>query len=300
MSGQLDTNESEWTIGRLLSWTSDYFCEHDIEDARLSAEVLLAHAADCRRIDLYTRFDTVLDGERLGRFREWVKRAASHEPIAYLVGEKEFFSLPFHVTPDVLIPRAETETVVEAVVDHCAREGLTKPRILDVGTGSGCIAVALLVQLPDATGVATDCSTAALDVAKGNARRYGVLDRLTLAEADRLAIHADVVPAGGFDVLVSNPPYVARDAMEGLDAVVRDFEPHEALTDGADGLSFYRSIATDAARLLAPGGVVVVEVDDGRAQAVIETAVSGGVLVHRETCRDRVAGGERVVMFSLG
>ncbi|UCE60493.1 MAG: peptide chain release factor N(5)-glutamine methyltransferase [Phycisphaerales bacterium] len=294
-----DTNETEWTIGRLLSWTSDYFAQRDIEDARLSAEVLLSHAAECRRIDLYARFDVPLEAGRLGRFREWVKRAADHEPIAYLVGEKEFFSLPFQVNPDVLIPRPETETVVEALLEHCRHSDLMVPRLLDVGTGSGCIAVSALVQLPNASAVATDCSAAALEVARTNALRHGVLDRLSLVEADRLALPAGVVPAGGFDVLASNPPYVARDAMDGLDAVVRDFEPRGALTDDGDGLSFYRSMAAEAAKLLADDGVVIVEVGDGLTGEVIEAMVSTGTFVHKETLKDRVVGDERVAVFAL-
>ena len=264
----------------------------------MASEVLLAHAAGCRRINLYTRFDEVLDEARLSRFREWVRRAARREPIAYLVEEKEFFSLPFRVTRDVLIPRPETELLVECVIDHCTKAGLTHPHLLDLGTGSGCIAVTLLVQLKGASAVATDVSSAALEVAGSNAERHGVLDRLTLVEADRLAVPRDVVPDGGFDVVVSNPPYVAADAMDGLDMTVRDYEPSIALSDGQDGLTFYRSMATDAPGLLAPKGVVVVEVGDGQAAAAVEIIETAGGLAHRRTRRDRVVGAQRVLMFS--
>ncbi len=192
MSTQPDTNDTEWTIGRLLRWTADFLGQRGVEDARLASEVLLAHAAECRRIDLYTRFDEVLNGARLDQFRGWVKRAAAREPIAYLVGEKEFFSLTFRVTPAVLIPRPETETLVETVLDHCTKAGLTKPRLLDLGTGSGCIAIALLVQLEGATAVATDISPAAITLAKANAERHGVSDRFTAVEADRLGLPAEV------------------------------------------------------------------------------------------------------------
>ncbi|MGB2985139.1 MAG: peptide chain release factor N(5)-glutamine methyltransferase [Phycisphaerae bacterium] len=298
MSAERETNASEWTIGRLLKWTSDYLARHQVEDARLASEVLLAHAAGCRRINLYTRFDEVLDEARLSRFREWVRRAARREPIAYLVEEKEFFSLPFRVTRDVLIPRPETELLVECVIDHCTKAGLTHPHLLDLGTGSGCIAVTLLVQLKGASAVATDVSSAALEVAGSNAERHGVLDRLTLVEADRLAVPRDVVPDGGFDVVVSNPPYVAADAMDGLDMTVRDYEPSIALSDGQDGLTFYRSMATDAPGLLAPKGVVVVEVGDGQAAAAVEIIETAGGLAHRRTRRDRVVGAQRVLMFS--
>jgi len=299
MSDQPPANEASWTIGRLLSWTSDYLARCGVEDTRLAAEVLLAQAARWRRIDLYARFDTVLDDDVLGRFRGWVKRAGACEPIAYIVGEKEFFSLAFHVTRDVLIPRPETETVVEAVITHCTNAGLVQPRLLDIGTGSGCIAVALLVQLAGAEAVATDVSPEALEVARGNAERHGVLERFLAVEADRLALPAEFVPDGGFDVVVSNPPYVAGDAIDDLDATVRDYEPLSALSDGLDGLSFYRSIAADAVRMLSPRGVIIVEVGDGQARAVVDTVVADGSLVHRETHKDRVVGQERVLVFSL-
>jgi release factor glutamine methyltransferase len=287
-----------WTIGRLLSWTSDYFVRHQVIDARLSSEVLLAHAAACRRIDLYARFDAVLEAERVDRFRGWVRRASEHEPIAYLVGEKEFFSLSFKVTPDVLIPRAETETLVECVLDHCAKAGLSRPRLLDLGTGSGCLAIAALTHLPEATATASDVSAAALEVARFNADRHGVTDRLTLVEADRLALPNEAVPAGGFDVLMCNPPYIPASAMSKLDTAVRDYEPASALTDGQDGLSFYRIIAADGAALLAADGMIFVEVGDGTAKAVIEVMTGAGALEHRQTRKDRVVGQERVLAFA--
>lgn len=299
MNAQAELNTAGWTIGRLLSWTSEYLARHEVDDARLATEVLLAHAAACRRIELYTRFDEALDEECLSRFREWVRRAAAHEPIAYLVEEKEFFSLPFRITRDVLIPRPETEELVETVIDHCVKAGLTQPQLLDLGTGSGCMAVAVLTQLEDAGAVATDVSPAALEIARCNARRHGVQDRLSLVEADRFALPADVIPDGGFDVVMSNPPYVRADEMDRLDASVRDYEPSLGLTDGADGLSFYRSIATDAPGLLAGGGVVIVEAGDGQAAAAIETIEAVGRLEHRGTRKDRVVGQERVLMFSI-
>ncbi len=298
MSTQPATGGTEWTISRLLTWTSEYLARHGIDDPRLASEVLLAHTAGWRRIDLYARFDDVLDAKTIERFRGLVRRAAAHEPVAYLVGEKEFFSLPFKVTPDVLIPRPETETLVEVAIDHCTKAGLTHPRVLDVGTGSGCIAVAVLVQLHGARAVGTDVSPAALDLARRNAERHGVLDRLTLIEADQLALPDRAVPAGGFDVLISNPPYVAADAMQTLDQPVRDYEPPLALTDGTNGLSFYRSIATEAPRLLAPDGVVILEVGDGQAQAVLCTFEEIGGFSHRATVKDRVVGHDRVLMFA--
>lgn len=298
MSAQFDTNAAQWTIGRLLNWTADYLAQHNVADARLATEVLLAYAAGCRRIDLYARFEQVLEEDRLARFRTLVRRAGTQEPIAYLVGEKEFFSLPLRVTPDVLIPRPETEVLVECVLDHCTKARLARPRLLDLGTGSGCIAVTLLVQLSGAKAVATDVSPKALEVARFNARRHGVLDRLTLIEADCLALPQEVVFKDRFDVLVSNPPYIAADAVHRLDVSVRNYEPPVALTDGGDGLSFYRSVATDGPRLLTPQGVVFVEVDDRAAPAVVKTIEGAGGLLHRRTWKDQVVGQERVLLFS--
>ncbi len=310
---QAETNADVWTIGRLVQWTTDHFTERDVSDARLSAEVLLASAAGCRRIELYTRFEQTLDDDVLERFRDWVRRAARGEPIAYLVGEKEFYSLAFAVTSAVLIPRPETEVLVQCVIDHCNATTMKAPRLLDLGTGSGCIAVTVATQLLGATIVATDTSRDALELAESNASRHGVSDRqagsaiqqagsasrVRFVEADRLSLPPDCVPNGGFDVIMSNPPYVPKDAMDALHPTVREFEPHAALTDGGDGLSFYHSIASDAPGLLATGGVVFVEIDDKSASRVIEEVEARGGLTHRQTWRDRVVGSERVLMFTL-
>lgn len=297
MPSDTDTTSSAWTIGRLLNWTADHLARANVADARLSSEVLLSHAAGCRRIDLYARFDQVLEGPPLDRFRAWVRRAAEGEPIAYLVEEKEFFSLPLFVTRDVLIPRPETEVLVECVIDHCTKAGLDRPVVLDLGTGSGCIAVALLKHLSQARVVGTDVSAAALAVAQRNAERHAVMDRLTLLEADCLSLAAETIPEGGFDALVSNPPYVPVGAWDGLDRSVRDFEPRHALTDESDGLSFYRAIGADGPGLLKPAGAVFVEIDDGVSDGVASAIEEGGGLVHKRTWKDRVVGHERVLLF---
>ena len=226
------------------------------------------------------------------------RRAAAHEPIAYLVGQKEFFSLSFVVTGDVLIPRPETEALVEAVLDLRRQAGLKQPKILDVGTGSGCIAVTLLANLKTAHAVGTDVSSGALEIARINARRNNVEGRLTLVEADRLALPGSAVPEGGFDFVVSNPPYVPADQVETLPPTVRDYEPVTALCDGEDGLSFYRSLAADGLRVLAKDGLMVLEVGDGQAPAVIETVKRLGPWIHRATVKDRVVGHDRVVVFA--
>lgn len=296
MSAQPSAEAAPWTYSRLLAWTTDFLNRHEIEDARLASELLLAHAAGCRRIELYTRGDQVPAPEHLEQFREWVKRAAAHEPIAYLVGEKEFFSLAYQVNRDVLIPRAESEILVEWTLDYLAQTATAAPKLLDVGTGSGCIAITLLKHCPTATAMATDVSAAALDVARGNAERHGVLDRMVLVRADRLQLPSDARPDGGFDLLVCNPPYIPESQVPTLDVAVRDYEPHLALTDGGDGLSFYRDLAAGARQWLAEHGAVVVEVADGQADAVQNLFVGNG-WAHRTTRRDRTTGRQRVLAF---
>jgi len=298
MSAQPHADESVWTIKRLLTWTSEYLGAQGVEETRLAAEVLLAHATNRRRIDLYARPEDVPNAMQVEKFRDLVKLAANHEPIAYLVGAKEFLSLSFKVTRDVLIPRPETETLVEAVVDYCRERTLTRPRLVDIGTGSGCIAVAILTQLKNAKVVATDISQEALDVASENAARHGVSDRFEAVPADRLALPTGVVPSGGFDVLMSNPPYVAQEDMSELPANVRDCEPTGALTDGADGLSFYRSIASDGPELSASDGAVVVEIGDGQADRARDLLESHGHYRQVRCVADTVTGRERVLVLS--
>ena len=290
------TNEA-WTIGRLLTWTTEYFDQRGVDEPRLTAEVLLAHAAGRRRIDLYTRFEEQLESEPLARFRVLVKRAADHEPFAYLVGEKEFYSLGFHVSSAVLIPRPETETLVQVAVETGKESLPESATVLDLGTGSGCIAIAIASQWPTARIFATDNSLEALEVARRNADRHGVADRIVFVEADKLNLPADSIPAGGFDLIVSNPPYIPVEQMATLDETVRTFEPALALTDGSDGLSFYRCLAEGAGEVLASGGWVIVEVADGQAAAVVEIMTARGTLGLVQTTRDRVTRRERVVAF---
>ncbi|MCH8149655.1 MAG: peptide chain release factor N(5)-glutamine methyltransferase [Planctomycetes bacterium] len=298
MSAQPHADESVWTIKRLLTWTGEYLERQGVDETRLAAEVLLAHATNCRRIDLYARPEDIPSAVHVEKFRGLVKLAARHEPIAYLVGVKEFLSLSFKVTRDVLIPRPETETLVEAVVDYCRERMFGRPRLVDIGTGSGCIAVAILTQLENATVVATDISQEALDVASQNAAQHGVSDRFEAVLADRLALPTEVVPSGGFDVLMSNPPYVAQEDISELPANVRDCEPTGALTDGADGLSFYRSIAASGPALSASDGAVVVEIGDGQADRAKDALENDGGYRQVRRLADTVTGRERVLVLS--
>jgi release factor glutamine methyltransferase len=249
----------------------------------------------CTRIDLYCRFEQVPEEAVLGGFRELVRRAVKHAPIAYLVGRKEFFSLSFEVNGDVLIPRPETETLVERAIHVCNGCGGRSVEVLDVGTGSGCIIIALLTQSPNSRGTAADISTAALAVARRNAECHRVSERVRFLEADCLKLPAEAVPDGGFHLIVSNPPYVARDEMATLDQTVRDYEPSIALTDGGDGLSFFKSLAGDGPMMLRDGGAILVEIGAGQYESVRSIFLRGGRFEHAGTYRTPGQSHERVM-----
>ncbi|HUU82434.1 MAG TPA: peptide chain release factor N(5)-glutamine methyltransferase [Phycisphaerae bacterium] len=299
MSQEPAAASDQWTVDRLLKWTTEYLDRNGLDEPRLSAELLLSHALGCAKIDLYARHDRVADDEQRSRLRALVRRAADHEPIAYLVGRKEFYSLSFEVTPDVLIPRPETEMIVERMIGLCRSLETGQVTFLDVGTGSGCIAIAVLSQVKAARAVGSDVSSAALAVAGRNAEAHGVLDRLTLVEADRLDLPADCVPAGGFDVIVSNPPYVAEGDLTSLAENVRKYEPHTALFAGPDGLAFYRSLHDSAAGLLKSGGSVLVEIGAGIGDAVRRVMEDGERFEHAGTWHDAADPHDRVMQFIL-
>jgi release factor glutamine methyltransferase len=247
-------SDERWTIGRLLTWTTEWLGSKGSESPRLDAEVLLAHVRGCQRIMLYAAFDEDVAEETRGRFRELVRRRAAGEPVAYLVGQREFFSLPFAVSSAVLVPRPETETLVGRVLDLC-REAAA-PKILDVGTGSGAIAVTLAKKLPRAMLTASDVSPAALAVAKDNAARHSVGDRVAFVEADLLA---DPRLAGPWDVIASNPPYVRESEFASLPRDVRDHEPRGALVAGPRGVEVIERLAAESVSRLVPGGWLVIE-----------------------------------------
>jgi len=299
MTSSSAMESQSWTIKRLLSWTVEYLTKHGVEEPRLSAEILLAHSLGKRRIDLYARFDNEPDQASRDRFKTMIQRAAAHEPIAYLVGRKEFFSLSLQVSPAVLIPRPETELLVECVLEHLTENGLKQPRLWDLGTGSGCLAIALLKQIPGATCLGTDVSSEALDVARRNAEEHGVGDRLELTRVNRFSLDDPEPRRHFFDVVLSNPPYVPAEQWPTLDRCIREHEPRIAVTDEQDGLSFYRSIAAEGPSFLANGGVVAVEVGDDCAMAVRRAMESGGRFRLCHGRRDRTVGRDRVLMFEL-
>lgn len=262
------TQPETWTVGRLLTWTTEYLKKSGSPSARLDAEVLLAAARKCERIALYTAYEEVVPDEIRSAFRELVKRRAAGTPVAYLVGKKEFYSLAFLVTPDVLIPRPETEHLVVAALDLLAAlPAAAKPTLADIGTGSGAIAVSLAKHAPDAKIVATDISAPALAVAQKNAANHGVSERIEFLEMDLL----EKLPAQRtFDLVVSNPPYIGLQEEATLAPQVRDHEPRLALFAGPNGTEIIARLIPQAGERLKGGGYLLMEVSPMIANAVVD------------------------------
>jgi release factor glutamine methyltransferase len=259
-----------------------------IEGTRSEAWLLLAAATGRERAALMAGGGDTLSAAEEARLDALVRRRLAREPVAYLLGEKEFWSLRFEVGPAVLIPRPDTETVVEAVLAQLADRNQPL-RVLDVGVGSGCLLLALLSELPRATGLGIDNSCVALAIARRNAQRLGLA-----ARADFRQGRWGEGLAGPFDVIVSNPPYVAEGDWDGLQPEIRDFEPKAALVAGPDGLAAYRALAPDCARLLAPGGLCALEIGSGQGDAVAALLAAHGLTVV-ERRRD-LAGIERCLV----
>jgi release factor glutamine methyltransferase len=274
-----------WTVLKILQWTAEYFAGKEIESARLEAELLLANTLDLDRVGLYVNFERPLDAKELAAFREQVQRRAKREPVQYIIGETEFWSLPFNVSPAVLVPRADTEVLVEEALTRIESSG----RVLDVGTGSGVIAVSLAHEKPAIKVTAIDCSEPALAVAQGNADRNGVADRVNCLVGDI----ADL-PSGPFEMIVSNPPYIPTADCEELMPEVRDYEPRLALDGGDDGLMAYRQLAVQSGKTLVPGGWLLVEVGVGQAADVAALFKAAGLTEINQ--RKDYSGIPRVVM----
>lgn len=284
-------SDQPWTIGQLLNWTAEFLSSKGADSARLDAEVLLAHARGCQRIELYTAFEEVASDELRAAFRELVQQRAAGKPVAYLVGHREFFSLSLVVTPDVLIPRPETEQLVVRALDIA--KSVTpgdRLQICDVGVGSGAIAVALAKHLPDARVTAVDVSEAALKVAAENARRHGVDAQIDFVESDLL----DGVPGElNFDLVATNPPYVKTAEIAQLAPDVRDYEPRRALDGGEQGVDVIERLLPQVARRLVAGGWLLVEIGPSVADAVESLINNTAGLSFQPTLRDP-AGHPRV------
>lgn len=281
--------KTDWTIGSILTWTGQYFRDKGVTSPRLDAEVLLSHVLGQDRLYLYVHFDRPLDEAELQAYRQLVRGRADFLPVAYLTGHKEFMGLDFAVTADVLIPRPDTEILVEAALERLTN--LDKPFVVDIGTGSGAIIVSLLAKLPTASGVAVDISPKALAVATANAQRHAVNCRLECMAGDVF----EPVKGRRFDAIVANPPYIPDNDIPGLAPEVRR-EPMLALAGGNDGLNFYRRIVQEAPGYVNSDGFVALEVGIHQARPVAELAKAGGFFAVEEIISD-YGGIERVVVL---
>ncbi len=274
MTSTSTTQSDPWTILRLLQWTTEHLKKSGSPSPRLDAEVLLAHARGCERIALYTAFAEEPDETVKAKFREVVKRRAQGEPVAYLVGKKEFYSLPFQVSKDCLIPRGETEHIVVECLDRAkpilAAEPTKHFNIVDVCTGSGCIAVSVAKHLPQCTITAIDLSPAAVAIANANVENHKLTNRVLVVESDLL----DSVADNSVDFVLSNPPYVSETEYAKLDKSVREHEPRMALVGGASGMEIIEQLASQAAKKLVPNGWFICELSPMIADQVESHMVS--------------------------
>lgn len=254
-----------WTLQKILQWCAVYFADKGIESARLDAELLLGHVLNLPRLQLYVQYDRPLTPTELAAFKELVKRRARFEPTAYIVGKKEFWSREFSVTPAVLIPRPDTEVLVEEIL-KTAKGRADALSGFEVGLGSGCIAVTLLAELTGLKMTAVEISDDAIAVARENAERHDVIERLAVVREDFLNenFHDDA----RYDFIVSNPPYVSEEEFSTLPESVKGHEPRQALVAGKEGLAFYEALANFAKKNLNPGGWIAVEIGDTQGTAV--------------------------------
>jgi release factor glutamine methyltransferase len=267
----------DWTIQKLLNWTADYFTEKGIDCPRLSAELLLSHVLETRRIELYTQFDKPVEKQQLDTLHELVRRAAEYEPIAYLTGKTEFYSLELFITRDCLIPRPETELLVARAIEFL-RSATGQQSVCDLCTGSGCIAAAIAKNVPNAAITATDISDAALEIAARNIEKHGLSSRVKLLCGDLFDPVIPELDTGKFDLIVCNPPYVSSSEFEKLDRNVKDYEPKAALSGGMNGLDIYCRIVEKAEKFLKPDGAIMLEIGYRQGQAVREILEQAGYL----------------------
>jgi release factor glutamine methyltransferase len=246
-----------WTIQRILNWTQDYFKKQQVPEARLSAELLLAHLLACKRVDLYLQFERILTHTELVKYRNFVQRRAKFEPVQYITGEQEFMGLTFQVTPDTLIPRPETELLVETAIVEIKNIPAALPQILDTGTGCGAIAISIAQSCETCRVTAIDNSEAALKIARENAKRMGIAG-IEFIVADGLSFK----PSGSdrYHLIAANPPYISKNDYNLLHPQVKDYEPEQALLAGQSGIEFYEKFIPHAQNILHPDGIILMEI----------------------------------------
>ena len=285
-----------WTTRRLLDWLRGALKDKGVDDARLCAEMLVAHVIGCQRLRLYMEADRPASAEELARLRDLAKRALSYEPVQYLVGEASFYGISLKADKRALIPRPETQTLVDEAVRAIKAVEDRDPLVADVCTGSGCVAIAIAQQAPTAVMHACDVDAEALALARENVERVGVGDRVELRQGDLL----DALPAGAvYDAIVANPPYIPDDEWASVAPNVKDHEPRHALRGGVDGLDFVRPIVEGSAERLRAGGLLAIEVASARTEDALGLFGSDGRyretrIVRDFTGRPRVIRGLRV------
>jgi release factor glutamine methyltransferase len=283
-------NPRTWKLLELLNEAGGFFAARGIPHPRLQAELLLAGVLKLRRLDLYLQFDRPLTAAEVEAFRAGARQRVRRMPVQYITGEAGFRHLVLAVSQQVLIPRPETEVLVDVAL-RCL-DGRGAPRVLELGCGSGAVSISVAREREDARVVATDLSAAAVAVARGNARRHDAAERLAFLCGD---LFAPLAHRPRFDAVLCNPPYIRRTDLDSLEPEVRDFEPRLALDGGEDGLDFYRRIAAEAAAHLKPGGWLVLEVGDGQAEPAAAVLRAGHRLEVVEVASD-LAGVPRVLV----
>lgn len=282
------------TVLEAIKLSSDFLENRGVESPRLNVEMMLSHILKCKRLNLYLAFDQPLQEEELDLLRDCIRRRGNREPLQYILGEVEFYGIPLKVNPSVLIPRQETEILIDSVLDYSKDRQIKE--ILDIGTGSGNISIALAKHLPGSNVTAIDISPEVLETAKNNAIDNGVGEQVRCRLLN-IMTGGDSLP-GKYDIIVSNPPYIGRNEFEKLAPELRVYEPHSALTDNLDGLSFYKAILEGSAKWMNEGGAVFFEAGEGQAP-VIEAEMKKNnfrnIRIYKDYLNiDRVVSGELV------
>jgi len=301
MTTVAQTSES-WTTRRLLKWITDHFTAKGVDSPRVVAEMLLGHVLGCERLRLYMDADRPASATELSTLRALVKRAGEHEPVQYLTGTAWFFGREFEVDRSTLIPRPSTETLVETVLNHCkaangirgdAESGRATPsvaalRIADIGTGTGCVAISLVLQLPAGAAriTATDIEPQAIELAKRNAARHKVAERIDFLQGDLLEPLRAASGGGEFDVICSNPPYISDAEWAAVPRNVKEHEPERALRGGTDGLDVIRRLISESPPLLRPGGLLTIEIAESQKDAVLDLAKAQPLLGEARVVKD--------------
>lgn len=281
------------SIGEAVKTAGDHLQKSGIDTARLDARVLAAGAFEMSPEDMLLHADRLAPADDLSRFLKYCDRRMQGEPVARILGEKEFWSLTFKLNEATLVPRPDTELCVETGLQILAGMGLAAPHILDLGTGSGCILISLMTELPEASGVGVDLSSAAVEMAQANAQQLGVAARTSFLQGSWDAAEKDL---GSFDMIVTNPPYIPAIDIRSLALEVKDHDPERALSGGDDGLAAYREIANVVAAEMRPGAVLVAEIGVGQSQDVVEIFESAGLVRPLDWLRLDLTGRGRVVV----